>query len=136
MSSKEEHYPGSVLSQTLPRRIRWLAAAAGCATGIALLGLSWILSLSAIFLILGAVIPRRFPRAGRWFILAPALLLGVLVLPICFANPVEMIRDLFVGPRDFNYLAMSVSWVLSPILLIWCITAVLRDLVKHGHRLL
>ena len=70
-------------------------------------------------------------RAGRWLILVPALVLSAIVLPICVANPVELVRDFAVGPRDFNFLAMSVSWLLSPILLIWCVTAVVTNFLKH-----
>src|SRR5579862_3237815 len=39
----------SEFSRMLPGRIQWLAGAAGCATGIALLGVSWVLSLFGDF---------------------------------------------------------------------------------------
>jgi predicted cobalt transporter CbtA len=74
MSSKDEQQPQSESSRMPPGRIQWLAGMAGSATGIALLGVSGVLSLLAIFLIVGAAVSRGFPRAGRWFILAPALL--------------------------------------------------------------
>jgi hypothetical protein len=132
MSSKEEQqYPGGAFSRILPRRIQWLAAAAGCLTGVALLGLSWIVSLLAVFLIMAAPVSSWFPRAGRWLILVSALVLSAIVLPICVANPVELVRDFVVGPHDFNFLALSLSWLLSPILLIWCVTAVVTTFVKH-----
>ncbi|MGH9546249.1 MAG: hypothetical protein ACRD23_13660 [Terriglobales bacterium] len=115
----------------LPGRIQWLAVAAGCATGIALLGVSWVLSLVAILLIIGAAVSRGFPRAGKWFILAPALLLSVMVLPFCIANLVPLVKDISIGPHDFNFVVMSLAWLLSPVLLISCIAAV----VKHSRRL-
>ena len=130
-SNEEQQYPGGAFSRTLPRRIQLVAAAAGCVTGVALLGLSWIVSLLAVFLVIAAPVPSWFPRAGRWLILVPALVLSAIVLPICVANPVELVRDFAVGPRDFNFLAMSVSWLLSPILLIWCVTAVVTNFLKH-----
>jgi len=119
MSGKEE--------QQYPSRIQWLAGAAGCAAGAALWSLSWILSFAAIFLIVGAAVPRWFPRAGRWFILAPALLLSAIILPIGIANPGLLVWNFLVGPHDFIFVGVSLVWLLSPILLIWCITAVLTD---------
>ena len=41
-SKEEQQYPGVAFSRILPRRIRWVAAAAGCVRGTALLGLSWV----------------------------------------------------------------------------------------------
>ena len=82
-----------------------------------------MLSLLAIFLIIGPVVSRGFPRARRWFILAPALLLSVLVLPFCVANLVPLVNDISIGPYDFNFVVMSVAWLLSPVLLISCIAA-------------
>lgn len=127
-SSKEEQYPSNALSRILSRRIQWVAAAAGCVTGVALLGFGWTVSFLAVFLIIAAAVSSRFPRAGGWFIVLPALVLSVIVLPICIANPVELLKALFLGPHDFNFLAMSISWLLSPILLIWCVTAVMTKL--------
>ena len=121
----------SEFSTTFPVRIQWLAVAAGSATGIALLGFSGVLALLAIFLIIGAVASRVFPRAGKWFILGPALLLSVLVLPFCVVNVVPLIRDISTGPRDFNFVLMSLAWLLSPLLLISCIAAI----VKHSRRM-
>ena len=132
MGSKEEQQRQSEFSRMLPSRIQWLAGAAGCATGIALLGVSWVLSLLAIFLIVGAAVSRGFPRAGRWFILAPALPLSVLVLPFCVANLVPLAKDISIGPHDFNSVVISLAWLLSPMLLISCIAAV----VMHSRRML
>ena len=133
MSSKEKQLQRqSEFSRTLPVRIQWLAVAAGCATGIALLGLSWVLALLAIFLIIGAGVSRGLPRAGKWFVLGPALLLSVLVLPFCVANVAPLVKDISTGPRDFNSVVISLAWLLSPMLLISCIAAV----VKHSRRML
>jgi hypothetical protein len=132
MSRNEKQLqPKSEFSTTLPFRIQWLAVAAGCATGIALLGFSWGLAPLAIFLIIGAVLSRGFPRAGKWLILGPALLLSVLVLPFCVVNVVPLVKDISTGPRDFNFVLMSLAWLLSPILLIACIAAI----VKHNRRM-
>jgi hypothetical protein len=131
VSSKDEQQQRQAnFSRMLPRRIQWLAAAAGCATGTAFLGVGWVLSLLAIFLIIGAALSRGFPRAGRWFILAPALLLSVLVLPVCVANIAPLVKDLSIGPHDFNFVVISLAWLLSPMLLISCIAAV----VGHSRR--
>jgi hypothetical protein len=131
MSNKEEQqHPGGVFSRTLPRRIQWVAAAAGCFTGVALLGLSWIMSPLAVFLVVGSAATPWFPRAGRWFILVLALVLSVIILPICIANPGELVRGFFVGPHEFSFLAMSLSWLLSPVLLIWCDAELLIEAVK------
>jgi hypothetical protein len=132
MSSKEEQQnPGDAFSRTLPRKIQWVAAAAGCVTGVALLGLSWIMSLLAVFMVIAALLPSWFPRAGRWLILVPALVLSAIVLPICIANPVELVRDFVVVPHDFTSLAMRLSWLLSPVLLILCVATLVTNLVKH-----
>jgi hypothetical protein len=132
MSRDEEQLQRqSEFSTTLPVRIQWLAVAAGCATGIALLGFSGVLALLAIFLIIGAVVSRGFPRAGKWFILGPALLLSVLVLPFCVVNVVPLVRDISTAPRDFNFVVMSLAWLVSPMLLITCIAAI----VKHSRRM-
>ncbi|HEY2361470.1 MAG TPA: hypothetical protein VGK36_10165 [Candidatus Angelobacter sp.] len=117
-------------TQILPPNIRLLAAATSCVTGIALLGISWILSLIAIFPILGAVVAVRFPRSARWLVLPPSLFLSILVLPIFFANLIALIKDPFGGPHDFNFLAVRLSWLLSPLLLILCDTALVIDIVK------
>jgi|GEM_PF-5121742 len=133
MSSKEKQLQRqSEFSRTLPIRTQWLAVAAGCATGIALFCFSWVLALLAISLIIGGVVSRGFPRAGKWFILGPALLLSVLVLPFCVANVVPLVKGISTGPHDFNYVVMSFAWLLSPMLLISCIAAV----VKHSRRML
>ena len=87
----------------------------------------------AVFLIVAVPASSWFPRAGRWFILVPALVLSAIVLPICIANPVELVRDFVVGPHNINFLAVSLSWLLSPILLIWCVAAVVTNFVKHKH---
>ncbi len=126
----------------LPLRIRLLAGATGCVTGIAFLGLSETLSLFGIFLILGAMVVGWLPLAGRWLIVGAVLFGSVFILPICLSHPVEIIRGPFVGmvapvrlssiggPHDLTFLPMSLSWLLSPILLLWCDTALLIEAVK------
>jgi hypothetical protein len=118
-------------TQIFPTNIRLLAATTSCVAGIALLGLSWILSLIAIFPILGAIVAARFPRSAKWLVVPPSLFLSILVLPIFFANLIAFIREPFGGPHDFNFLAMSLSWLLSPILLILCDTALVIHIVKR-----
>jgi hypothetical protein len=128
--------------QILPLGIRLLAAATGCVTGIAFLGLSETLSLLGIFLILGAIVVGSLPCAGRWLIVGTALLGSVFILPICLSHPIEIVSGPFVGtvapvrlrsiggPHDLTFLPMSLSWLLSPILLLWCDAALLIEAVK------
>jgi len=56
----------------------------------------------------------------------------VLVLPVCVANVVPLVKDFSTGPRDLNSVVISLAWLLSPMLLISCIAAV----VKHSRRML
>jgi hypothetical protein len=131
MSSRKERQSSGAVSRSLPPRIRWLAAWAGCTKAVALLGVSSIFSLLAIPLVLSAVLASWFPRAGTWLILIPALILSVMVLPICIANAVELVTSFSVAPRAFTIVAIQVSWLLSPILLISCIATVWRYSLKH-----
>lgn len=133
MSSKEKRQSSGAFSRGLLPRIQWLAVWAGCVTGVALLGVSSIFSLLAIPLVLGAVLAFWFPRAGTWLILIPALILSVMVLPICIANAVELVNSFFVGPHRFTIVAIQVSWLLSPILLICCIATILKNSVKQSR---
>lgn len=124
--------PSPIMWRVLPRNLRLLAGATGCVTGIALLGLSETLSVAAILLIVGAMVVGWLPRTGRWLILAPALFVTVMVLPVGSYNLFEAVREgRFQGPHDFAGIVMSLSWLLSPILLIWCDTALLIDATKE-----
>ena len=127
-SQEEEHSARGIFVSILP--IQWLAAAAGCVTAVALLGLSWIASLASTSLIVAALSLSRFPRRGPWFIFVPALALSTLVLPISVVNAIPLSQALFFGPHDFNFVTITVSWLLSPILLVWCITAAATSIVK------
>ena len=111
---------------------KWLAVVTGCVTGIALLGLAGPAALPAILLIAGAFAGPYFPRARKVLILGPALLLSILVLPITILNFREAIRAPFLGPRDFNYLVLSWCWLISPILIVLCITAVVISSNRHA----
>jgi|SRR5450631_381313 hypothetical protein len=131
MSSKEEQpYQKSASSRRIPRRIQWVAAAAGCFAGVALLSLSWSVFLLAVFLVLGAMVSLLFPRAGRWLVVVPALAVSAIVLPIFIANPVEMVKAVIVGPHYITFQAVSLCWPLSPMLLVWCDAALLIEAVK------
>ena len=132
MNSKDQQHVEGSFSRTVLRRIQWLAATTGCVAGVALLGLSWIMSILASLLVFGAVLSSWFPRRARWFILIPALVLSVIILPICIANPVELVRAFLVGPHDFNYSAIALSWLLAPILLICCVTAIAMNFAMLG----
>ena len=57
--------------------------------------------------------------------------MSVLVLPFCVVNLVPLVKDISIGPHDFNFVVMSLTWLLSPVLLISCIAAV----VKHSRRM-
>ena len=128
--------------RTLPRGVRLLAGTTGCVTGIAFVGLSGTLSLLGLFLILGAVLADRLPFAGRWLIVGSALFASVFILPICLSHPVEIISGPFLGavapvrlrsiggPHDLTFLPMSLSWLLSPLMLLWCDTALLIEAAK------
>jgi hypothetical protein len=132
-STDDLNYANGLFPPILPGKIRWLAGMAGCVAGVALLGLSEVVAFVASFLVLGAALSTWFPRAGRWFILVPALLLSAIILPISIVNFIPTTQYLVVGPHDFNFLAMTLSWLLSPILLIWCIGAVATTFVKLRH---
>jgi hypothetical protein len=109
------------------RRILFLATAAAFFTAIALQGLSWIFSLLAMLLILGTILSMWYRRAGQWTMLISAVLPSVLVLPIFMVNVREFVRAPFHGPHDFGFL-VTISWWVSPVLLVWCITAVVISL--------
>lgn len=112
------------------RRTQWLAAIAGFVAAVAFLGLSWMYSILASFLVFGAALSSWFPRVGRWLILVPAFLSSVIIVPVFVANASEMVHGVFVGPHDFNFVAMSLSWLLSPVLLIWCLGDITTTFVK------
>jgi hypothetical protein len=126
----------------LPPGIRLLAGTTGFVAGIALLGISDVLALLGILLVLGAIVVGWLPRGGRWLIVVAILFASVLIVPICLSNPIEIIRAPFVGviaplrlrsvggPHDLTFLPMSLSWVVSPILLVWCDTALLLESVR------
>lgn len=115
-------------------KIRILAAAAGLFSGVAVLGLSWMFFPLGVLLVIGALVPGRFSRAGTWLIVAPAVLLSALIVPICVANSGGLVHDFRVGPSDVEFILMSTSWLLSPILLICCLSAILVRFAKRSRR--
>jgi hypothetical protein len=124
----EEKAVGSVSYQqrVLPQRIRWLAIAAGFVTGSALLSFAWFLSVPAILLMFAGIVQPRSPQLGRIVLSVVAPLIGVWVIPTGAWFLWEM-----VSGENFRHdllgLAITLSWLLAPILLIWCNAALLAE---------
>jgi hypothetical protein len=119
----------SYKSRILTRKLRILALITGCIVGIALMSYTW-LSLSAIPLILGALFQPRVPRTGRLLLFVAAPLLSAWVVPLGVIMLVGTARgDPF--PHDFLGVILTFAWILSPMLLIWCDTALVVEAVKE-----
>ena len=93
----------SYKSRILPRKLRFLAVIAGCVVGIALMSYTW-LSLSAIPLILGAVLQPRVPRTGRLLPSMAAPLLSVCVVPLGVIMLVGTVRG---DPSRTTFLVLA-----------------------------
>jgi hypothetical protein len=119
----------SYKSRILPRKLRFLAVMTGCVVGIALMSYTWR-SLSAIPLILGAVLQPRVPRMGRLLLSVAAPLLSAWVVPLGVIMLVGTVRgDPF--PHDFLGVSLTLAWILSPILLLWCDATLVAEAVKE-----
>lgn len=97
--------------------------------GIALLSFKW-LSVSGVFLILGAAVQPRMPRAGRWLLSVAAPLLCVWIVPMGGLFLVAAIKGEPL-PHDFFGLGLILAWLLAPILLVWCVAALVVEAVKE-----
>ena len=116
-------------SRVLPRHIRLLAAIAGCITGIALLSFTW-LSLAATFLVAGAVLQRRMPRAGRLVLYIAAPLLAVLVVPVGIGALIDTVeRRPFL--HELTPVVLLLAWTLSTILLVSCNISLVVESVRE-----
>jgi hypothetical protein len=117
--------------RVLPRKIRLLAVIAGCFGAIALLGFSALFSVSAIPLIMGALVQPKLPYLGRWLIsvAAPALSMWIIL-----GGGVFWLETLRGGNPFLPYLlpmVLSVVWMVSPILFIWCDVALLLEAFQN-----
>ncbi len=122
-------------SRVLPRRIRWLALATGCVSGAVLASFSWPLVFAVFPLILCAAVQRVLPRAGRWFISIVAALVSVTVVPAGVVSWWEIVTVEGSPPHDMVGIAVFVSWMLAPLLLIWCDTELILEAVRVRGRL-
>jgi 4-amino-4-deoxy-L-arabinose transferase-like glycosyltransferase len=113
--------------RVLPQKIRWLAIATGPVTGIALLSLFWPGVVLAILLMFAGIVQPRSPQFGRLVLSVVAPLISVLVIPVSFMILWETLGGEFGGPHDLRFLAMTLSWMLSPILLLCCDAALLVE---------
>lgn len=113
----------------LSSRLRRLAVAAGCVSGIALVSFG-VLSAFGILPILGAAIQRRTPRLGRLVLYVGIALLTYLVVPFGIVALRETIETGFF-PLDFVALTLSLAWMLSLPLVIWCDVALAVEAVKE-----
>jgi hypothetical protein len=116
----------SFKQRVLPQKIRWLAIATGLVTGSALLSFYWPLSVLPILLMFAGIVQPRSPQLGRLVLSVVAPLISVWVIPVGFMILWETLRG-EPGRHDLLFLAITSSWMLSPILLLWCDTALLVE---------
>jgi hypothetical protein len=114
----------------LPRKIRWLAVAAGCFSALA-----W--SLGGLYfaivsgpLIVGAIVQPRFRRLGTALVAAGALYLSFWVLPYGIGILFGTVRTLRQY-HDLIRLGVTSLWVVSILLVGWCDAALVIDAVKR-----
>jgi hypothetical protein len=112
--------------RVLPQKILWLAIATGLATGSALLSSYWPLSVLSILLIFAGIIQPRSPQLGRILLSVVAPLMSVWVIPVGFVILWETL-GVEPGRHDPLFLALTTSWMLSPILLLWCDVALIVE---------
>jgi hypothetical protein len=91
------------------KRILWLAIAAGLASALALFPIFYLLN--PALLIVGGIIPPRFPTTGRWFLWSGAAMLGV---PLMLYDVM-----LFVHPDGQAPLKMTLTFPAATIFLAW-----------------
>ena len=120
----------SYKQRVLPQKIRLLAIAAGFVTGSAVLSFTWLLSVPAIFLIFAGIVQPRSPQFGRLVLSIVTPLIGACVIPAGALFSWEVIRG---APfrHDLLGLALTLTWMLSPILLIWCNAALLVEAIAE-----
>ena len=115
-------------NRILSRKTRGLAAVTGFVSGVALLSFKW-LCVAGIFLIIGAVLQPRLPRAGRWLLYVAVPLMSVWVVPLGVLTLVATATG-ERPPYDVFGLSLALAWTLSPVLLIWCNAALVVEAVK------
>jgi hypothetical protein len=114
-------------TRAVPRKVRWLAIAAGCFSGVAGFLLYGLLFLFVpAILILGAILQPHSPRLGRWFLSVGALLLSVYVGLFLAPQAVGAIMGL---PLDHTFHDWTVASVLlvSVVLVAWSDVALILE---------
>jgi hypothetical protein len=115
-------------------RTRSLAILAGCVAAITgAVSLSQLFPIVSSPLIFGAIAQPRFPRSGFWLMLVGALVLSVYMLPFGTVVLLDSFKTLR-SHHDFNIVAVTLGWVSSFLLLVWCDAALLIE--SHNLRLL
>ncbi len=113
----------------LPRKVRWLAVVTGCVVGIALLSFKWA-AVCGIVLTVAAVVQPWMPRTGRWVLSVVAPLLGVWIVPMGGLFLLGAVKGETLGV-DFFSRGLALAWMLSPILLVWCVAALVVEARKE-----
>lgn len=119
----------SYQNRILPSRLRWLAVAAGCVSGIALVSFV-ALAAFGILPIVGAAIQGRIPRVERMVLYVGAAALIYLVVPFGLIVLRDTIKTGFFR-LDFVALTLTLAWILSPPLVIWCNVALVAEAVRE-----
>jgi hypothetical protein len=108
-------------------KTRWIVAATGCTTAITGIPvLSWLSAFVSGFLIVGAVLARRFPRTGRDLIWFGAGLTSLWVIPVGIGFLYVSLK----GGRDPRIIAAA---LVSVLLVVACDTALVKE--AFGQRL-
>jgi len=116
--------------RVLPRTTRLLAIAAAFVAGISFLSFTGVLSLLAVLLIFASNVQPRFPQFGRLVSSVIAPLMSVYAVPIGTMSLWETAKG-EPFPHDLLRLAIASSWMLSPILLIWCNAALVAEAIRE-----
>lgn len=119
----------SYQNRILSSRLRWLAVAAGCISGIALVSFV-VLAAFGILPIVAAAIQRRTPRVGRMVLYVGAAALTYLVVPFGMIALRDTIKTGFFR-LDFVAVTLTLAWILSPPLVIWCDVALVLEAVRE-----
>jgi hypothetical protein len=121
--------------QTVPRKIRWLAIAAGVFSGVAgSLPFGPLFAIIPSLLILGAIIQPYTPRPGRWLLYLGAFVVSVYASLFLAPGALEIVWTVHL--RDNLAQLTLFILVLSSIFLIgWCDIEIIRDALKTTHTL-
>ena len=110
----------------LPKRIRWLAIAAGIAAALALFPILFLLY--PALLIVGGIIQPHSPVAGKWFVWGGAAMLG----PVLMLYDVMILKDAFSsGPYTSTPILMWITFPPATFLFAWSCAELAADGVKR-----